>query len=754
MTYPAEWDVVTAPADLADECGGRGDGPALAVSPAHLEHLRTSGLTDATIADARLRTVRDGERIANLLGWKRWGKRNGSVLAFPYFPPGETAAAFCRVRPTRPIVFKREDGEKDVRKYVQPSGVPLIPYFAPMAVADRRLLDVTRPCVWLEGEKKLLLVVQLGHAAVGGAGVDCFHDAMAKKSGEARRLHPLALEHVALGRGRRHVLLFDNDAHSNPEVMEAARRLTWYLRQAGANGEIILATPPPGDAKGVDDLYVARGGGDAGAAAVAALIDGPGVALEPLEPRRPKRQRAKGQPKKAQPPHPSPADITDVELSDRLVKAADGELRFCDELGGWFEWAGTHWQRDRRKRHRELAKSVAKDLAREAAETSEKRLFDAAKRAGSASGVSGLLKLAESAPQIIFTADDVDRDPWLLNCANGTLNLRTGDLRPHRREDLITKVSPAPFRPDAAAPTFESFLEEIQPDPEVRSYLARLFGYAAIGAVREHVLGVFWGPGANGKSVLAECVRAALGEYAKPGPSSLIVQAGNHEVHPTDVASCLGSRLVLVHETKKGAVFDASKVKVLTGGDQLTARYMHQDFITFDPTHTLLMLSNYKPELDGGDSAIWRRIQLVPFDVVIPKERQDRDLAARIKASELDGVLRWIVEGAVEWQRRGLDPPAAVLKQTAAYRDDENAVFRFLRSCCLLNPDLKTQGSVLFEAFRAWCDDDGARAGNPNQFAKELRALGYGKTTRGGRVFYCGIGLTADTQNDPRAYAD
>ncbi|MEQ9077722.1 MAG: DUF3854 domain-containing protein, partial [Sandaracinaceae bacterium] len=571
VTYPAEWDEVNAsPAELARECGGRDDGARLDVAAEHLEHLRTSGLTDATIASAGLRTVRDRKRIAKLLGWKRWGKRNGSVLAFPYFPPGESSAAFCRVRPTRPIVFERDDGSEDVRKYVQPSGVPLIPYFAPMAVADRRLLDHERPCVWLEGEKKLLLVVQLGYAAVGAAGVDCFHDAAAKRSGEARRLHPLALEHVALGRGRRHVLLFDNDAHDNPEVMEAARRLAWYLRQAGADGEIVLATPPPGDAKGIDDFYVARGGGEPGAAAVAALIDGPGVALEPLEPGRPKRKRAKGQPKKAQPPHPSPADITDVELSDRLVKAADGELRFCDELGGWFEWAGTHWQRDRRKRHRELAKSVAKDLAREAAETFDKRLFDAAKRAGSASGVAGLLKLAESAPQLVFTSDDVDRDPWLLNCANGTLNLRTGDLRPHQREDLITRASPAPFDPTATAPTFERFLAEIQPDPEVRAYLARLFGCAAAGVVRDHVLGVFWGPGANGKSVLAECVMAALGEYAKAGPSSLVVQSGNHEVHPTDVASCVGSRLVLVHETKKGAVFDASKVKLRISRDLIT----------------------------------------------------------------------------------------------------------------------------------------------------------------------------------------
>lgn len=182
---------------------------------------------------------------------------------------------------------------------------------------------------------------------------------------------------------------------------------------------------------------------------------------------------------------------------------------------------------------------------------------------------------------------------------------------------------------------------------------------------------------------------------------------------------------------------------------------MRQDFFEFDPSHTLLMLSNYKPEADGGDSAIWRRIQLVPFNVVIPSGRQDRDLAARIKARELPGVLRWIVNGAVEWQRRGIDPPAVVLEQTAAYRDDENAVFRFLRSCCQLEGELMTQGSVLFEAFRAWCDDDGADAGNAKGFAKELRALGYTKTTRGGRVFYRGVGLPSSaSQSDARAYAD
>ncbi len=439
---------------------------------------------------------------------------------------------------------------------------------------------------------------------------------------------------------------------------------------------------------------------------------------------------------------------TELDLSERIVNAYGGsEIRYCAALGGWHVWTGTHWERDHLERARECAKQMARDLAIEAGELLDDDAFKAAKRAGSAGGVAAVLDLARSASGVVFRASDADRDPWLLNCANGTLDMRTMELHPHRREDLITRVCRAAYDPNAEAPTFERFMAEIQPDPEVRSYLARLCGYSGVGLVREHILGVFWGPGANGKSVLADCVTHVLGGYSKPGPSSLIVSDGSTQ-HPTDVASLLGARLVLMHETRRGASFDASKIKLLTGGDKLTARHLYQDFFEFTPSHTLLMLSNYRPAADATDAALWRRVQLVNFDVTIPVERRDPLLAEKIKG-EAAGVLRWLVEGAREWQRIGLAPPAVVLEQTERYRSGEDTIGQFLEERTVRLAGTSTKASALYEGFRAWCECSGQRAVCGKDFAAEIVARGFERVElRLGRV-YKGIGLKAEGSDEP-----
>lgn len=442
-----------------------------------------------------------------------------------------------------------------------------------------------------------------------------------------------------------------------------------------------------------------------------------------------------------------PTINTELDVAEIFVKRHSDEFRYCDSLGGWFAWTGTHYERDDRETARECVKAIAREIASEAAATFDKDLFRVAKRAGSSAGVGAILDLARSAPAIVFTADEANRDPWLLNVQNGTLDLRTGELRPHSRGDLITRCCPVDYRPDAEAPTFERFLVEVQPNADVRAYLARLFGYAAVGVVREHVIAVFWGTGANGKSVLADVVSHVLGSYARPGPSSLIVQTGHHEPHPTDVASCIGARLVMVHETKRGAAFDASKVKLLTGGDKLTARYMRQDFVVFTPSHTLLMLTNYRPSADATDAALWRRVQLVPFELVVPEERRDPTLTAKIIA-EAAGVLRWLVEGALEWQQKGLAPPAIVREQTAMYRASEDVIGAFLDERCVRLPAATAKAQTLYDAFRAWCGENGHSAVRVNDFADEVIARGFRREKTKAGNLYRGIGLVATDRGD------
>ncbi len=435
------------------------------------------------------------------------------------------------------------------------------------------------------------------------------------------------------------------------------------------------------------------------------------------------------------------------DVADRLLEKYGDRLRYATGIG-WFAWDETHWQRDDHRRSNEAVKSVIRDLRTEAAKLKDRNLRKLCQRVATARGVRSVLDLAASDRRVRLSVDDLDSHSHLLACKNGTVDLRDGAIKKPDPKDLLTKCCPVSYDPKATAPKFDKFLNEIQPKQEVRDYLARLFGYAATGVVREHVLGVLWGPGANGKSVLSDVMDHVLGDHAKPGPSSLIVHDGKHTPHPTDVASCVGTRLVIVHETKRGASFDSSKVKLLTGGDKLTARFMRQDFFVFAPIHTLIMLSNYKPEADANDAALWRRVQLVPFKVVIPPEKQDRELADKIKNSEAPGVLRWVVQGAVHWHRHGLKPPAVVLEQTEAYRAAEDVIGRFIEECCIKNKAAKVKAGVLYGAFKEWCKTQGERVVRGNDFFTELVSRGYERqVTSSGRIYH-GIGLHADEYED------
>lgn len=440
-------------------------------------------------------------------------------------------------------------------------------------------------------------------------------------------------------------------------------------------------------------------------------------------------------------------DRTELQIADRLVREHGDKLRYCAALGGWFYWDAMQWVRDESGRARELAKAVARDLAQEATALMDAQLFAAAKRAGSAAGVRAVLDLASSDPLIAFTPDQADADPWALNCLNGTIDLRTGELREHSREDLITRVCNASYDAKAKAPRFRQFLEEVQPDPATRFYLRRLFGFAAIGAQHEHVFPVLYGPGANGKSQFTNALSHALGSYCKGGPESLVVlSGGNHEPHPADVALCAGARLVIVQETRTGAIVDSAKVKRLTGGDgKITARFMHGNFFEFKPGHALMLVSNFKPRADANDDGFWRRAQLVPFSVVIPLEDQDPMLGEKLRA-EADGILAWIVKGALDWQERGmrLAPPQTVVAQTAEYRSGEDVIGQFIDEACTCEAKATTKAGALFDAYKSWCGSTGARWCSNNEFAAELLRRGFKRRKTKNGAVYSGIAVVGE----------
>jgi putative DNA primase/helicase len=340
--------------------------------------------------------------------------------------------------------------------------------------------------------------------------------------------------------------------------------------------------------------------------------------------------------------------------------------------------------------------------------------------------------------------DMLDANPWLLNCRNGTVDLRTGALREHRREDYITKLTDLNYVPGARSALWEKTVSEVYGgDAAVIDFAQRWFGYCATGSVREQCFVVHWGSGSNGKSTILETVSRALGEYAGTAAPGLL-SGDRGERHPTEVADLRGRRMVTAHETQEGEPLREGFIKSVTGGDRIKARYMRGDFFEFTPTHKLQMLTNHPPIVRGQDDGIWRRIRLLPYlgrwgdeeklkvwaaEGVKGARLKDEKLPEKLSAEEeLVGVLAWIVEGARCWFESGLTMPAAVVVAGAQYRADSDRVGAFVHECCVVGvafrePLVGGMGAGLYPAYTGWAKEGGMQPLAKRKFLQELRRL-------------------------------
>ena len=342
---------------------------------------------------------------------------------------------------------------------------------------------------------------------------------------------------------------------------------------------------------------------------------------------------------------------------------------------------------------------------------------------------------------------------YLLNCRNGVVDLQTGELLAHDPALLLTKKAAAPYEPDADGTVFTAFFERIQPSEEMRLFIRRLLGLSLEGTVTAHILPIFYGDGANGKSTLTDAVMTALGDYADAADPDLL-RARTFDAHPTGVADLFGLRLALLHESDAGHRLAEGTVKRLTGGDRLKARRMREDFWSFDPSHTFVMLTNHKPGVSGTDEGIWRRLRLVPFEVIIPGPERDEDLGGKL-AGEAGAILAWLVAGYLDWRKNGLAEPGKVTEATQAYRAESDPLGRFISERCLCMPAMRAGSTELFKAFEKWCAAEREDPGTPTAFGNAMKAKGFESRKSNGRMLWHGIGLADDTPGRVgRAYAN
>lgn len=433
-----------------------------------------------------------------------------------------------------------------------------------------------------------------------------------------------------------------------------------------------------------------------------------------------------------------------LRFAERLVASYADKLRNVHGIG-WHLWDGTRWKRDADGGATRAALDVVKRAYAELPHLdrdSARELLADIHRCESATGIDGVLRLAGDMLPIAVSVERLDSDPWLLNCRNGTLDLRTGDLRSHDPADLLTKVTGCDYDPCAQSEVFDRFLAEVLPDEDLRSFVGRVFGHALVGRVIEHVLAIFTGTGQNGKSTVVDVVAAAFGNYAIAAEPDLLVDRG--AVHTTGQADLLGVRLAVCSETDEGRRLAAATVKRLTGGDKIRARRMRQDNIEFEASHTVILVSNHKPKVAGDDPALWRRLRIVPFDVVVSKP--DTRLKEKL-TQDLPAVLAWMVAGAADWHLNGLAEPSAVTAATDAYKANSDDLGRFLAERCIETPHGTTRARDLFGAWSAWRHQNGEQPGTEVAFAEAMSRRGIEKTRRKTGMTYTGV-MLAGTEDD------
>ncbi len=432
---------------------------------------------------------------------------------------------------------------------------------------------------------------------------------------------------------------------------------------------------------------------------------------------------------------------TDTGNAERYVAHAGGCVRYVGTWGKFVVYLDGRWVVDGGDAlATEMAKGVARRMLRLAAEVDDKDqrhdLIAHARRCESAPAIGSMLRLARGMPGIYTDHEDFDRDPWLLNVANGTVDLRTGQLRPHDPDDLLTMQAPVMFDARARAPLWRHCLRRWQPDPKIRYFVQRVCGTAITGHPLE-LLAVNVGSGGNGKSKFYGALAAVIGPYCVVPHKSLLV-AQRHEQHPTHVASLFRARLLVAPETTKGDKLDEELVKALTGGDQLRARRMREDEWGFDPTHTAVLHTNHRPLVKGTDEGIWRRLRLIPWDVTIPEDQRDPHLAAKL-AQEQSGILNWLVDGALSWRAHGLCEPPAVRAATADYRQAEDHVGSFLADCCATGEHHSIPARRLREVYEAWCSDEGEQPWTAKSLGSELSSRGFDSVKVGGGKVWIGL---------------
>lgn len=710
-----------------------------ALTPGDLSGLAKSGITPELAERAGLYRVNSADGAA-LVG--RIGARGDFAgIVFPYRWPGNPGARANRLRRDHPDMETYKGRPRERGKYMAAPGDANKLYFDP-TITPAQLTSTSLPLVITEGEKKALaLAVLASHGvasprfcSVGLPGVWNWKGTDGKTNGpNGERIDtkgPIPdLDRIEF-HGRTVSILFDANVATNSSVTAARTQLALELTGRGAK-VMIIDLPFSEGVNGIDD-YLG--------------LQGPEIALRLFDEARPfdpKEQLSK-------------LNHTDYGNEQAFAMLFGNEFLYCCTTKEWLQYDGVKmWRRDKLNVIDRRMLDVARERREAAAllpeidsngEPLRKKALAAALKLQNIRVRQSAIDSARSNPRFARQAEDFDRNDYLFGCLNGVVDLWTGIFRPGRREDMLTKASGVQFDETAQCERWLQFLSEIfEGNAELIEFMQRSVGYSMLGLTREEVFFILHGTGRNGKGVFLRVLIALLGDYGfSTDISTLIADKGTSKRPRNDIAAMAGRRFVCAQESREGAHLDEALIKSLTGGDIITARFLHREFFTFRPTWKIWLATNHRPEIRGSDVGIWSRPKLIPFGVNF-EGREDRNLKdALLQPAELSGILNWAIEGCRMYLKDGLRYPEAVTSATRQYRADSDVIGRFIEEECVSG-----FGSVwaneLYKSFSKWASDVGEPAMSEKAFSLRMKERGMGKHRLSKGMKYMTIALRAQS---------
>lgn len=639
--------------------------------PADTQLFNKHHIPAELVVAAQIRRVKDTEARRAGIGHNLDGDMSG--LLFPYCDPLTEKQITHRLRRDKPET--NEKGEQQ-RKYMMPtrSANRRILYYPPNA---RNLLE--NRCtqfVLVEAEKSALAITawarrkQRAHLlpiALGG----CW--------GWSQDKQPLA--DFEMFEGRTVAILLDANLTTNPQVRLAHDELVSALYARGC-AVYTLAMPQIEGVNGPDDLLAQLNGDE--------LLD------EVLS----GGQKA------------TIAPYSDDALAGRFASEQKDNLRYVRQWDQWLLWDESHWKDDVVQETSRRVQDFCHAAALHCGKLAE------ARRIRSARTREAVQREASVKQPLVATAEMWDADPWLLSTPHGVVDLHSGQPRPANRTDYCTKKVATTSSGKRPARWLQFLREVTGNDKSLQAYLQRMAGYCLTGSTREHAMFFLYGTGANGKSVFVNTLQGVLGNYAKVAAMDMFMAAHNPQ-HSTDLAGLRGARLVIASETEDGSRWAESKIKAITGGEPISARFMRQDFFEYTPQFKLLISGNHRPRLRNVDEAMRRRMHLIPFSVTIPRAERDPKLGEDLK-QEWPGVLQWAIDGCLSWQRDGLNPPMAVSEATKEYLEEQDVIGQWLDEATEKDRNARTAPNELYQAYRRWAEGRGEYVCAQKEFSQKL----------------------------------